>query len=132
MTTSGLIDKVTEAYVATRVEISQLNAKIDELKELQAKREDWLYAEMTKIGVSSVKTGHGSVFVKLKESVTVADWAAVLNWARREDKFEFLNAAVSKKAVLEYMGKDREVAPPPGVNYVAVRTVQIRKAGDKA
>ena len=51
----------------------------------------------------------------------------IINEAKRFCKTEYLTKGVNKTAVLECMGDKRENTAPPGVNYVAVRTVGIRK-----
>ena len=122
------LDTVAAAYVKTRDEIAAKNKEIDALKEVQSKREDWMLAELEKLGLQNVKTPHGvTVYKSLKESVSIGDWDAALNWVKDNDCYEFLTKGFNKTAVLEYMGDNRENPPPPGCNYTAVRTVGIRK-----
>ena len=121
-------DVVTAAYVASREEIRGLEAQIDKIKEVQKKREDWLLNQMQTQGLQNMKTLHGTVYTSLKESVTVSDGEAFMNWVRETESWEFLNKAANKTAVLERMTEKREVPPPPGVNYSAVRVAQIRKS----
>lgn len=125
---SDMIAKVSDAYIATRNEISELNKKIDELKELQEKREGFLLGELTKLGLQNLKTPAGVTVYKTKtESVTMGDWDSALAWVKENDAWEFLTRGFAKKAVLEHMGENRETAPPPGCNYVAKLSVGIRK-----
>ena len=122
------IDQVTAAYVKSREEIRSLEAQIDKIKEVQGKRETYLLQTLEKDGLQNVKTEHGTVYKSLKESVTVADWDAVLGWVKENEAWEYLTIGVGKKAVLDLMGEDRSTPPLPGVNYTAVRTVGIRKS----
>lgn len=126
------IDKVVEAFVETRDTIKAREAELEEslkaLKELQAKREDWLLGELNRAGAQNIKTPHGTCYIALKESVTVADWDTALQWVKENDKYEFLEKRISKTAVIELMGDKKENPPPPGVNYTAVRTVNIRRS----
>ncbi len=147
--TAITIDTVVGAYTASREKIRALEAEIDKIKATQAKREEWLLAELAKLGAQNVKTPHGTVYQAVKESVTVGEWDAVLDWVlftpitevlkefdvpeelltaiKAMVHTEYLNKAVNKTAVLEHMGEKRDNPPPAGVNYVAVRTAQIRK-----
>lgn len=126
------IDKVVEAYVRTRGEIQALEEKIKRLKSFQLKKEEWLQDQMIELGVESFKTAYGTAYSSLAESVTVADWDSFFTWVQDNDKYEFLEHRVSKTEVLNMMGErgesGRPNSPPPGVNFVALRKVGIRKA----
>jgi aspartate/methionine/tyrosine aminotransferase len=125
---SVTLDQVTAAYTASREEIRGLKAQIEKIEELQEKRANYLLQQLQKDGLQNVKTQHGTVYLSLKESVTVSDADSFFQWVRDNDKFEFLNKAANKTAVLEAMGDKRNEQPPPGVNYSAVRVAQIRKS----
>lgn len=126
------IDQVVAAYVSTRDEIKELEKALEEkikpLKELQERREQYLHQQLTDAGAQNIKTKFGTVYQTRKESVTVADWDAILEWITKSEAWEFLNKAVNKTAVLECMGDERQYPPPPGVNYTAIATVNIRKS----
>lgn len=126
------IDRVVEAYVKTRQEIQalekELEAKLQPLKAMQEKREQYMLGQLNEIGAKNVKTAHGTVYTAVKESVTMGDWDSFLNWVKEGERYEFLNKAVNKTAALEEMGDERNHQPPPGVNYTAIRTVQVRKS----
>ena len=121
-------DLVTEAYIKTRDEIAELNKQIDKLKTVQRNRERWLLGFMDTQHVKQAKTDYGIAFTVVRESVTVSDWDAAFNWIQETGQWDYLNRAVKKDAVLTFMGENRENPPPPGVNYSAIRTVQVRKA----
>ena len=153
------LDTVAEAYVNTREEIRALEAEIEVRKSVQAKREAWLCAKLQSEGLQNSRTQHGTVYLALKESVTVGDWDALVGYAfvtpvveaveqvidaalvsgehtdhealktvvRQHLKLELINRACGKASVLDMMGEKRDAPPPPGVNYSAVRTAQVRK-----
>lgn len=127
---SGInMDVVLEAYTSSREAIKNLENEIAEIKVLQTKREEWLLGELIKQGAQNIQTKHGITVYRLrKESVTVGDGEVFMNWVRETEKWEFLNKAANKTAVLEAMGEDRTEPPPPGVNYVATAAVGIRKS----
>ena len=122
------LDQVTAAYTASRDVIRELKAQIEKIEELQERRATYLLQQLQKDGLQNVKTQHGTVYLSLKESVTVGDADAFFQWVRVNDKYEFLNKACNKTSVLEAMGDKRNGLPPPGVNYTAVRVAQIRKS----
>ena len=122
------IDLVTEAYIKTRDEIIALNKQINDLKTLQVKREQWLLGALDAQKLRSVKTDFGTVFEMIKESVTIGDWDATWAWIKEGAHWEYLNHAIRKESVLTHMGEKRENPPPAGVNYTAIRTVQVRRA----
>lgn len=126
------VDQVVAKYIETRAEIKQLEDELAEklrgLKEYQDKREQWLLGELNKIGAKNVKTPHGTVYQTTKESVTMGDWDSFFNFVQETQQFNLLTHAVNKTAALEIMGEERQNALPPGVNYVAIRTVNVRKS----
>lgn len=125
-------DVVVEAYVRTRYMIKELEDKISEMKTFQAKKEEWLLAKLEEDGAKNIATKHGTVYATVFESVTVADAEEFLTWVKENDRFDCLEKRVAKNEVLHIMGDSgdsgRPNSPPPGVNYVAIRKVIIRKA----
>jgi len=126
------VDQVVAKYVETREQLKKMQAELDEqtkpLKEFQQKREQWLMGELNKIGAKNVKTPHGTVYQTTTESVTMADWDSFFSFVQETKQFNLLTHAVNKTAALEIMGEERQNALPPGVNYVAIRTVNVRKS----
>lgn len=126
------IDDVVAAYVKTRDTIKFLEKKLEDdlapLKQLQEAREAYLLKQLDANKCQNMKTEHGTVYQSRKESVTVGDWDALLGWVRENEAWEFINKSCNKTSCLEAMGDERTEAPPPGVNYVAVRVAQIRKS----
>ena len=97
-----------------------------------AKKEEWLLAKLEEDGAKNIATKHGTVYATVFESVTVADAEEFLTWVKENDRFDCLEKRVAKNEVLHIMGDSgdsgRPNSPPPGVNYVAIRKVIIRKA----
>jgi len=126
------VDQVVAKYIETRDEIKRRQTELDEelktLKEFQAKREQWLMGELNKLGAKNVKTPHGTVYQTTTESVTMGDWDSFFAYVQETQQFNLLTHAVNKTAALEIMGEERQNALPPGVNYVAIRTVNVRKS----
>lgn len=126
------IEKVVEAYIQTREKIKAIEAetkdRLSPLKELQEKREQWLYNQLQQIGCKNIKTDFGTVYTARTESVTVSDKDLFINWVKEGNNFAYMDIRANKTSVLELMGEERENNPPPGVNYVSIATVQIRRS----
>lgn len=130
-TTKITTDKIIENYINRRNQIKDLEDQISELKALQAKCEQWMLNKLDEDGETSKKTPHGTVYVKVSESVTVADKDVFFNWVKDNDAWHFMEVRSAKSEVLNAMG-DREDSgrpnsPPPGVSYIAIRNVGVRK-----
>ena len=125
------VDLVIGAYVATRAKIKELKEQIAELEALQSRKEEWLNQQMFEAGVDSMKTKHGTVYTTTFESCTVADREVFMDWVVKNEAWSFLENRVAKAEALNYMG-DRENgsrpnSPPPGINYVALKKVNVRR-----
>ena len=126
------VDTVIDAYVKTRNDIKALEEKISELKGFQAKKEEYFIQKMTDNGVDSFKSKHGTVYTSIAESVTVADQEIFFNWVRDNEAWSFMEKRASKSEILNYMGdkedSGRPNPPPPGLSYIAIRKVGVRKS----
>ena len=126
------VEMVIEKYVATRdaieAEKKLFDAKVADLKALQENREKWLMGALDKMGATSIKSPHGTVFVDYKDSATVSDAGAFLEWVHAdwEDRKTFLENRVSKTAVKQRL-EDGDT-PPPGVSYSKIKDVKVRRA----
>lgn len=123
------IDAVVDAYVRTRDQIEErkraFDAEIEELKQLQERRESFLKGELDRLGVESFKTAHGTAFIDWKDSATVKDREAFFAWVKENDAFEFFESRVSKTAVKQRL--EEGSPPPPGVDYVKIKDVKVRR-----
>jgi hypothetical protein len=124
-------DAVIAAYVKTRDLIDEkkkvFDAEVESLKALQDKRELWLKGELEKLGVESFRTNHGTAFVDWKDTATVKDREAFFGWIEgdfSERKF-YLEARCNKTAVKQAL--EEGVPPPPGVDYVKIKDVKVRR-----
>ena len=126
------VDEVVAKYVETRDLIAEktkaLEAELAPLKDFQKKREAWLLGKLDASGVESMRTAHGTCFVDWKDSVSVADAETFMNWVHEawEDRRTFLTNAANKTAVKQRLSENEP--PPPGVNYVKIKDVKVRRA----
>jgi len=123
-------DLVIAKYVETRDLIAEkkkaFDAEVADLKALQEKREAWLKGKLDEMGVESFKSAHGTCYVAMKDSATVADWENFKEWVIINEEWDFLEHRVSKTAVKQRL--DDGQVPPPGVNYTTIKQVQVRRS----
>lgn len=123
---------VIAAYIKTRDEIEAkekaVKAEVAELKAIQEKRAMWLMGTMDKIGATSMKGTSGTAFIDWKDSATVSDAPAFLDWVHSdwEKNKTFLENRVSKTAVKQRLEDGQ--TPPPGVSYTKVKDIKIRRS----
>ena len=124
------IENVMAAYRKTRdEEIAALNDQVSKLRAVQAKREAWLAAQLTKDNLDNVKIkGVGMAFFQNTESVTIADKPAFIEWVKEdiENRLDFLETKASKSQVTHMLEEEKVL--PPGVNYSTFRKLMVRKA----
>lgn len=130
------VDTLTAKYVELRDRKAAIKKAADEetakLDILQEKIEDKIKEIMHVNGVTSLKTPHGTAYISYKESATVADWDVLLAFIKKEEAFDLLEKRVSKTACKDRMEQDRNGQytnpPPPGVNFVRLEGVSVRRA----
>lgn len=125
------VDAVIKAYVKTRDEMVLLKKEFEDkeavLNELQERRANWLLQQMDVVGVNCMKSVHGTAYQMRNESVTMGDWDSFFAYVENTKQYNLLQHGVNKTAALEIMGESRENNPPPGVNYVAIRSVGVMR-----
>jgi len=125
-------DVVIAAYIKTRDAIEAekkiFDEKVEKLKAVQLKREQWLTSKLDELKLTNFKAnGVGIAFFKNRTSATIADATQFVTWVKEdwEGRNHFLEKRVSKTAVDESV-KDGNT-PPPGTSYSTTRVVQINR-----
>lgn len=123
---------VVKAFMSTKGDIEDLKGKIKQLEEVQGKRLTWMQTFLQKTGQLSSKTPFGTFVKKNKSSVRVQDWTAARNWIIENGKWEFLNSAVNKTAVLDMFKGTKELPPGVGLEtFVEVSVTKNRKPSNQ-
>lgn len=121
-----LVDK----YVKIRDKIKEISkAHAEELKpyeEALEKIEAVFLQRFGELGVSSMKTNAGTAYRSTKRSVTVADWEEYLRYIRSNELWDLLGHYADKKAVEAFREEKDDI--PPGINWVEVAQVNIRRS----
>jgi len=130
------MDQLTGKYIELRDRRSALKKQYDtedgKLKVMMEAIEKKLQADLDAIGAKQAKTEHGTVFKTYKEYANVADFDAMLQFIIEHEAWDMFERRVSKTAVRERMEPTKDEGyrnpPPPGVNFVRVETVQVRRS----
>lgn len=118
--------------VAKYMQLREMKAELKKRYQVKAERIDEgmnrieaeILKRFTEQGIQSSKTAHGTPYIQLRESVTVADRDIFFQEAINSGALEWLEARANKTAVLQYKEAHGEL--PPGLNYRAERVVNIR------
>jgi hypothetical protein len=126
-------DQIVAKFVELRDEIDAKEAahkaEIAKLKERQGVIENYLLSDMVQKGETSFSTSAGTAFIKTSEYLKVADKSTFVEFVKQQDDLNFLTVSASKTHCLEY--KENTGHLPPGLNYTAVKEVQIRRGKSK-
>lgn len=123
------IAAIIEKYIELRDAVDAINAKAKaDVAALQTAM-DGIESYMMKLAVETGQTQFGSpagtAFVTTQDRCNVADWDAVLAFARENNMWNILTKGVSKTVVKEYL--DAHETLPPGVNWSTAKVIQIRR-----
>ena len=129
------VDDLTAKYIELRDRKAKIKKEAEDaeaaLSALQDAIGDKIREIMHEMGVTSLKTAHGTAYIAYRESATVADWDVLLGFIKKSEAWDLLERRVSKSAVKDRMEEDRNGnythEPPPGVNFVRVEGVNVRR-----
>lgn len=124
------LDEIVGKYIQLRDKKAQIKkecgAKTAKLDEAMRKIEGVILKTFDEMGgVQSIRTTHGTPYVQLRESVTVADRDSYFDFVRTEGAWEMLESRANKTTVLQYKEEHGEL--PPGLNYRAERVINIKR-----
>lgn len=124
------IDDLVHRFIQVRDKKSQMKAAFEaqaaKLTELQDKIEALLLVRFEELGVTSMKTAHGTAYTSVRASASVADWDAVLTFIKDSGTYELLERRVSKTAVEQYKSAHDDL--PPGINWSESRGINFLRS----
>ena len=123
------IEQVTKKYLQLRDQKAEVKARhkqeLKPIEEAMEKIEAWFLKWFEKNGGDSIKIrGVGTPYTTIAESYTVADRDAYLDYVAEQGAWELLDVRVNKTAAREFKNEHSDL--PPGVNYSAVKKVNVR------
>lgn len=126
---STKVDQIVEKYIALRDKKSALKKQYDasvlEIDNAMERVENYLLGLMNEAGLKTMNTGLGTVLTVIKSSASCADWPLVLDFIKKNERWDMLVKKVTKEAVESYRDEHQDL--PPGINWTELRTVQIRR-----
>ena len=129
------VDDLTAKYIELRDRKAKIKKEAEDAEAALSVLQDAIGDKIREImhanGVTSVKTAHGTAYIAYRESATVADWDVLLGFIKKSEAWDLLERRVSKSAVKDRMEEDRNGnyhhEPPPGVNFVRIEGVNVRR-----
>jgi hypothetical protein len=124
------LDTRVAQYVAVRDKIRKIEKEqIEPLKETLNLLSGWIMDFLDQAGVKSAKTADGTCGITTRYSASLADAEAFMDFVKANNRFELLDRRANSTAVKDYVQDTGNL--PPGVNLSAVKTISVRRPGDK-
>ena len=106
----------------------QIKAQEEIVSALKAKREKIdteFLARFAQQGLQSVRTAHGTPHIIKRESYSVGNKDAFMDWVKETGALDFLEVRAAKNMVEVYKEEHEEL--PPGINYSAKLSIGVTK-----
>ena len=111
----------------------RIDAEAKAFKQEAAKRvalltqiEGVLLERLQERGTTNTASQDAVAFIEESTFCGVSDWDALLDYIMSEEQIQFLNHAVNKSAVAEYM-RENDGDLPPGVKWTVEKSLKIRR-----
>lgn len=122
------LDQLVENYVKIRDAKAKAKKAFDKetgrMTQAMLKLEGMFTKQLDDLGVESVKCEHGTVFKKLRSSVSIADRDEFYEWAVANDQLGAIDMKANAKAVRELLQEGTQV---PGVKYSEAYQIGVRR-----
>lgn len=124
------IEAIITKYLELRDAVEAINAKAKADAAVMKEAMSGIEAYMMKQAIETGQTnfgvkGVGTAFITTETHCSVADWGAVLDFAKANDMWDMLTKGVSKTVVAQYLERNEQL--PPGINWSAHKVIQIRR-----
>lgn len=127
MKMSDLVAKYIELREKKAQYKAEYEMKVAKLDEVMDKIEVKLLEVFDQTGMDSVKTEFGTAYTSTRNTASVADREAFMEFVKTKDEWPLLEVRASKAAVEQFRdANDGEL--PPGINWRSERVVNIRRS----
>jgi hypothetical protein len=124
------LSEVVAKYVELREKKANLKSEYDmqvaPIEAKMAKIEGKLLEVLDQTGGKSFRTPHGTAYVAVRTTASVADREAFFEFVKQNEEWPLMQVAVVKSAVEQYKSVNQEL--PPGINWREERVVNIRRS----
>lgn len=122
------IDEMIEMYVKIRdakdAAKKAFDKETERMTQAMVKLEGMFTQQLDSLGVEQFRSAHGTVFKKLRSSVSIADRDEFYEWAVMNDELGAIDMKANAKAVRELLQKGTQV---PGVKYSESYQIGVRR-----
>lgn len=124
-------DEIIAKYIALRDSIAGINKRAkDEIAPLQTAMdtiESYLMNLMNNSGQNTMGTSAGTAFITTKTGCNISDKTEFVKYLLEDPErvTRLLTISANKTAVGEHI--DKNGTPPPGIKWVVMREVQVRR-----
>jgi hypothetical protein len=127
MKMSDLVAKYIELREKKAQYKAEYEMKVAKLDEVMDKIEVKLLEVFDQTGMDSVKTEFGTAYTSTRNTASVADREAFMDFVKTKDEWPLLEVRASKTAVEQFRdANDGDL--PPGINWRSERVVNIRRS----
>ncbi len=114
-----LRDEKDELDRLHKEKVAKYSAKLEEL-------DAYLLAELSAMGMESVRTDHGTAYVSRKERFNCTSWPELIPWLIQNNQVELLQKRLSETNLKQYI-QQNSGALPPAIQSTVVREVNVRR-----
>lgn len=120
------MEQLTQEYLDRRDQLEKLKQEFKDretpIKNEMDKIEQAMHRIMNDQGVTSMKTPAGTPYLQTWTSTKVADWEEAFRYIQQHERWDMLQRAVNKTAVLE------SEEPVPGIEVQQGYKVNVRRS----
>jgi hypothetical protein len=124
------MDKLAKVYRKIRTQIDTLtqeyDTKIEVLKAQQDSLKSAMKDQMQALGVTSVKTEHGTIIMSMKTRYTTNDWDSFKKFVVEQDALDLFERRIHQTNMKTYLDENPG-SVPPGLNSNSEFDISVRK-----
>lgn len=124
------LDVLARVYRKIRAHITELtteyDTKVEELKAQQAEVANAMKDQMLAMGVTSVRTPHGTIVMQTKTRYSTQDWDSFKRFVVEHDAVDLLEKRIAQSNMAQFLSENPGVVPP-GLNTFSEYDVSVRK-----
>lgn len=124
MTLDQMIDNYVKIRDAKAEAKKAFDKETERMTQAMVKLEGMFSKQLEDLGVESFRSEHGTVFKKLRSSVSIADRDEFYQWAVVNNELGAIDMKANAKAVRELLQKGTQV---PGVKYSESYQIGVRR-----
>lgn len=123
------INKLVAQYIALRTRMEQIEEQhsqfLKPFEQAKAQLTGLMLEFLDNTGQESAKTNEGTVFAAVRNTASLADPDAFMDYVMRTGSFELMDRRANSTACREFADENGEL--PPGVKINSLRYVNVRK-----